>query len=182
MPHGRLILLCLLAMTTGLQPESSGAAARVDGPGNLRAAVDLNLDPDILEVEMVAAQRRVDLTGNGLFANAYTINGASPGPELRLKVGDLVIIHFTNELPEPTSIHWHGIEVDNANDGTNRFSITSFVPLVHLRRCLASKLVSSVMPISSGIPYVAAVELKTNFLTPAVSIALRRLWALQKLL
>ncbi len=119
MRHGRLILLCIFAVTVGWQPESSDAAARVDGPGNLRAAVDLNPDPDILEIELVAAQRRVDLTGNGLFANAYTINGAFPGPELRLKVGDLVIVHFTNELPEPTTIHWHGIEVDNANDGTN---------------------------------------------------------------
>jgi len=111
----RLILLGIIALATGLHPESSAA----DGPGNLRAAVDLNPDPDILEVELIAAQRRVDLSGNGLFANAYTINGAVTGPELRLKVGDLVIVHFTNELPEPTSVHWHGIEVDNANDGTN---------------------------------------------------------------
>jgi FtsP/CotA-like multicopper oxidase with cupredoxin domain len=111
----RLILLGIIALATGLHPESSIA----DGPGNLRAAIDLNPDPDILEVELIAAQRRVDLSGNGLFANAYTINGAVTGPELRLKVGDLVIVHFTNELSEPTSVHWHGIEVDNANDGTN---------------------------------------------------------------
>ena len=94
-------------------------AAGATGPGNLRAATDLNPDPNILEVELVAKQVPVDLTGDGLIANAYTFNGSTPGPELRVKVGDLVIVHFTNQLPEPINIHWHGVEVDNANDGTN---------------------------------------------------------------
>jgi FtsP/CotA-like multicopper oxidase with cupredoxin domain len=33
--------------------------------------------------------------------------------------GDQVIVHFTNELPEPTTIHWHGIRVPNAADGSD---------------------------------------------------------------
>jgi FtsP/CotA-like multicopper oxidase with cupredoxin domain len=96
----------------------AAAATRGPGPGTLKAAVDLNPAPDILEVELTAKMARVDLTGFGLLANAYTYNGMTPGPELRLQLGDTVIVHFRNELPEPMSIHWHGIELDNANDGT----------------------------------------------------------------
>ena len=35
-----------------------------------------------------------------------------------MRVGDTAIIRFRNELPHPTAVHWHGIELDNANDGT----------------------------------------------------------------
>ena len=33
-------------------------------------------------------------------------------------MGDTVIVHFENHLDHPTGIHWHGIELDNASDGT----------------------------------------------------------------
>ena len=56
--------------------------------------------------------------GNGLIARAQTFNGTVPGPAFNLKLGDRVIVHFTNLLPEPSSIHWHGIELDNESDGT----------------------------------------------------------------
>ncbi|GJQ57062.1 MAG: hypothetical protein HKUEN07_36310 [Rhodocyclaceae bacterium] len=76
-------------------------------PGNLRLAEDLNPDPHILELRLVAEPATVDL--GGVNAHAFTFNGAIPGPELRLKVGDEVIAHFTNRLPEPVSVHFHGI-------------------------------------------------------------------------
>lgn len=44
-------------------------------------------------------------------------NGTVPGPMLRVRQGDRVHVRFTNELPEPTSIHWHGIRIENAMDG-----------------------------------------------------------------
>ncbi len=103
------LLLALLAF----QPWCASA-----GPGGLRPAEDLNPDPKVLEVNFTARKAVVDVTGTGIKANAYTYNGTIPGPELRAHVGDTVIVHFANELPEPTVIHWHGIELDNANDGT----------------------------------------------------------------
>ena len=47
-----------------------------------------------------------------------TFNGQVPGPLFRLKVGDTVIVHFENNAGHPTGIHWHGIELANAVDGT----------------------------------------------------------------
>ncbi len=112
------IFLLTASCLPGLPWVETVSGNTIPGPGNLRAAQDLNPDPDILEVELVAEQLAVDLASSGLIANAYTINGSIPGPQLRVKVGDMVIVHFTNLLPEPISIHFHGIEVDNANDGT----------------------------------------------------------------
>jgi hypothetical protein len=44
-------------------------------------------------------------------------NGTVPGPTIEAYEGDLMRIILTNELPEPTSIHWHGLEVPNEMDG-----------------------------------------------------------------
>jgi manganese oxidase len=40
-----------------------------------------------------------------------------PGPLLRVSQGDRVRVRFTNGLPEPTTIHWHGLILDNGMDG-----------------------------------------------------------------
>lgn len=48
---------------------------------------------------------------------AWTYNGTVPGPELRVPYGQRVRVIVKNELPEPTTVHWHGIAVPNAMDG-----------------------------------------------------------------
>jgi manganese oxidase len=54
---------------------------------------------------------------DGVMVTAYTYNGTVPGPMIRVTEGDQVRIVVKNELPHPTTIHWHGIEVPNAMDG-----------------------------------------------------------------
>ena len=53
----------------------------------------------------------------GLSTNVWAYNGTVPGPELRVKVGDLIRVSLTNSLPGSTSIHWHGLPVPNGQDG-----------------------------------------------------------------
>lgn len=48
---------------------------------------------------------------------AYTYNGTVPGPLIRVTEGDQIRIIVKNDLPDPTTIHWHGVEVPNAMDG-----------------------------------------------------------------
>lgn len=72
----------------------------------------------VIEMDLTAAIREVTLTEDGLTANAFTFNGGSPGPQIRMRVGDSAVITFKNRLPFATVVHWHGIELDNANDGT----------------------------------------------------------------
>lgn len=48
---------------------------------------------------------------------AYGFNNQIPGPRLQLTLGDKVRIKVTNDLPEPTTVHWHGLDVPNTMDG-----------------------------------------------------------------
>jgi FtsP/CotA-like multicopper oxidase with cupredoxin domain len=50
---------------------------------------------------------------------AFAYNDQVSGPEIRVTQGDAVRIHFTNTLPEATSIHWHGLILPNEMDGAS---------------------------------------------------------------
>jgi FtsP/CotA-like multicopper oxidase with cupredoxin domain len=77
---------------------------------------DLAADPDTLEIELTARIAELEILP-GTKTAAWTYNGALPGPLLRAKVGDRLIVHFKNDLPEATTIHWHGLRVPNDMDG-----------------------------------------------------------------
>ena len=47
--------------------------------------------------------------GPGMVVNAWGYNGQTPGPTIEAVEGDRVRILVTNKLPEPTSVHWHGV-------------------------------------------------------------------------
>ncbi len=53
----------------------------------------------------------------GLTVNCWGYNGLTPGPVIEAVEGDQVRIFVTNRLPEPTSVHWHGILLPNGMDG-----------------------------------------------------------------
>jgi len=55
----------------------------------------------------------------GHKTRAWGFNGQVPGPTLEARVGDVFEIHLTNSLPEPTTIHWHGLQIPAAMDGTD---------------------------------------------------------------
>lgn len=48
---------------------------------------------------------------------AWGYNGSVPGPAIEVQEGDRVRIVFDNHLPEPTTPHWHGLEVPIEMDG-----------------------------------------------------------------
>lgn len=52
---------------------------------------------------------------------AWGYNGSCPGPTLEATEGDRVRIVLRNELPEPTSIHWHGFEIPFSQDGASGY-------------------------------------------------------------
>ena len=49
----------------------------------------------------------------------WSYDDGIPGPMIRLSQGDRLRRRLVNDLPEPTSIHWHGIRIDNAMDGVS---------------------------------------------------------------
>src|SRR3978361_1709670 len=52
-------------------------------------------------------------------AHLCVYNGASPGPTIEVVEGDKVRIFVTNKLPEPTSVHWHGVILPSGMDGVS---------------------------------------------------------------
>jgi FtsP/CotA-like multicopper oxidase with cupredoxin domain len=120
-------LLCCGALASACG-SSQGSAASSTAMAQLSESADLtdvNPDPDIVEVELVAERSTTQyLTGKTAQVWAYR-DGAQPGakatipgPLLRAKVGDQIIVHLHNDLPDETTIHWHGLRVPAEADGT----------------------------------------------------------------
>jgi len=73
-------------------------------------------EPDVA-VELDARREHVHLA-SGEVVPGYTLNGTSPGPELRVAQGDLVQVTLVNvDVPDGVTLHWHGVDVPNAEDG-----------------------------------------------------------------
>ncbi|MBL4794662.1 MAG: multicopper oxidase family protein [Pseudomonadales bacterium] len=53
----------------------------------------------------------------GKTTSVWAYNQKVPGPIIRVNRGDRLKVSFKNELPQPTSIHWHGVRVPNNMDG-----------------------------------------------------------------
>ncbi|MEW6474791.1 MAG: multicopper oxidase family protein [Actinomycetota bacterium] len=64
----------------------------------------------------------------GRVVDAYAYNGAVPGPALRVTEGDTVRVRVTNALAEPTTVHWHGVEVPPSMDGVPGLSQPPIAP------------------------------------------------------
>lgn len=75
---------------------------------------------------LTIARTPINITGKP--TTAITVNGEYPGPTLRWRDGEHVVIHVTNRLKVPTSIHWHGILVPAAMDGVPGISFMGIAP------------------------------------------------------
>ncbi len=66
--------------------------------------------------------------GDGTTVSALAYNGQVPGPVIRARVGDRLRVEVTNRMDEPTSVHWHGLEVPNAMDGAGGITQPNIAP------------------------------------------------------
>lgn len=101
-----------------------GDNVRLEPVPELVRAVDLDPDPDVVEVRIVAADGEVQyVAGNATPVMGYrdgSIEGSAvivPGPLIEAKVGDRLVVHFRNELSVPTTVHWHGLRLPIEMDG-----------------------------------------------------------------
>ncbi|MCC0178328.1 multicopper oxidase family protein [Waterburya agarophytonicola K14] len=73
----------------------------------------------LLELDLEARESLVNLGGQQ--ASLLTYNGQIPAPRLEAKPGDTVRIHFTNNLEQPTNIHYHGLHIPLVGNADNVF-------------------------------------------------------------
>jgi FtsP/CotA-like multicopper oxidase with cupredoxin domain len=100
--------------------------AETDGTGNQVLEPEV-LDDGTLQWELTASVIEWE-TEPGTVVEAYAYNGMVPGPQLRAEVGDRIRIVLHNELPEPTTIHSHGLIVPNDMDGVPVISQPAVMP------------------------------------------------------
>ncbi|MEY2526033.1 MAG: hypothetical protein QOE73_804, partial [Verrucomicrobiota bacterium] len=125
----RCTLLALLTLSTPLlaqTPRRETRAAAISsraGPASKVESSDppvlLNTSklPNTVEVNITAAVTTLSLQP-GVTSEVFAYNGSVPGPTLDVREGDHVIVHFRNDLPEPTTVHWHGIHLPFESDGS----------------------------------------------------------------
>lgn len=71
----------------------------------------------LLELDLEASLRPVSLGNQQAYLMSY--NGQVPGPRLEAKPGDTVRIHFTNNLEQPTNLHYHGLHISPVGNADN---------------------------------------------------------------
>jgi multicopper oxidase len=115
----------LVALALGVAGVSLAVAGVVPSatPGNARAAAGptasvplTQTDEQVRQFQLTVGRTQWELAP-GKVVDAYTYNGQVPGPELRVTEGDTVRVTVKNELDEPTTVHWHGVNVPSAMDG-----------------------------------------------------------------
>jgi FtsP/CotA-like multicopper oxidase with cupredoxin domain len=74
--------------------------------------------PGAVHVELEARETGWEIAPGRTIAG-YGYNGQVPGPVIEARQGVPLEIRFTNRLPEATLIHWHGLRVPSAMDGTD---------------------------------------------------------------
>jgi FtsP/CotA-like multicopper oxidase with cupredoxin domain len=112
-----------LAAPPGPSVQPSGWDANL----RLKEPADKNPDPRVLEIDITARVADVEVAPNE-HVTAWTYDGLLPGPFIHAKVGDRLIVHFTNHLPEPSTIHWHGVRVPIEMDGVPGISQSAVKP------------------------------------------------------
>jgi FtsP/CotA-like multicopper oxidase with cupredoxin domain len=70
-------------------------------------------DGDTLEVKAEMVRRTIKEKPHIMYA----FNGMNPGPTLKVKQNSTLYIRFTNAIDQPTTIHWHGLRLENKFDG-----------------------------------------------------------------
>ncbi len=89
-------------------PRTDRSLAMLTGPRDR--------EPD-RKITLTAEKKTIELSPGEPF-EAWTFNGQLPGPELRMKQGELVEVTLVNlDIEEGATIHWHGLDVPNAEDG-----------------------------------------------------------------
>jgi len=122
-----LVLGALTAVLVGCSAREDVAPVPPDSWDDaitLREPTDRDPSPNVLEIDLHAYVAEIEVLP-GKKSKMWTYDGGVPGPLIKAKVGDTLIVHFKNDLPEPTTIHWHGLRIPEAMDGNGMSAVPS---------------------------------------------------------
>jgi FtsP/CotA-like multicopper oxidase with cupredoxin domain len=117
-------LVLLFALVTGCRCDRGrGPAQAPEQDVRLPLAADRDPDPAVLEVELSPRVGGAGAAGDSpelSKAGLWSYGGTVPGPLLRARRGDTLVVHLDNRLPGATAIDWHGVRVPAALAGARR--------------------------------------------------------------
>ena len=117
-PQRLLALLPLSLSLVAISAPSERMRSRLPkGDADPPALINISRKPKTVEVNITAGVTTLSLMP-GVKSEVFAYNGHVPGPTLDVREGDHVIVHFHNNLPEPTTVHWHGIHLPFESDGS----------------------------------------------------------------
>jgi FtsP/CotA-like multicopper oxidase with cupredoxin domain len=108
-----------------VDPDALTYRAPVDARGD--QPLEPTMDGDVKVYELETAAIEWNILGYERVM-AYAFNHQVPGPRIRVTEGDRVRFIVTNRLPEPTSVHWHGLILPNAMDGPAEITQEPILP------------------------------------------------------
>lgn len=80
----------------------------------------------VAEIELSPTTGTIDLGGRTV--DTWSYGGLVPGGEVRVRAGDVLRARVRNRLPDPTTIHWHGIALRNDMDGVPDLTQSAIAP------------------------------------------------------
>lgn len=123
-PHGRRITAALAAVAasaallTACDSFSTTAVAEHDFVNELAIPplAPSTVEDGVRTFQLTAQEGTTDFAGIG-DTETWGFNGAFLGPTIRAERGEQVAFEIDNQLPEATSVHWHGMHLPAAMDG-----------------------------------------------------------------
>ncbi len=114
MPAGMKMMPGLVGLLPPVSEFLPGAG--VD-PGTLPEATPARITPlrDGDTLDLTSALVRHTIKGHAYAM--YGFNGQLPGPLIRVPQNATITVRFHNRIDLPSSVHWHGVRLDNASDG-----------------------------------------------------------------
>jgi hypothetical protein len=120
MPPGLQMLPAEMALRPEVRPFLPSGPAP---PARPREIVRVERG-DTLRLEAGLVQRSF----KGKSYTMYAFNGQYPGPLIEVVRGSEITVAFTNRMPHPTTVHWHGIRLDHRSDGVPDLSQPAVPP------------------------------------------------------
>ncbi len=114
-------------------------------------------EPDVT-VDLAAREGSSPAWPAARRSQGYTLNGTSPGPVIEARQGDLVEVTLTNvDVAEGVTLHWHGVDVPNAEDGVAGVTQDAVQPGRRVRLPVRGRGRRNVLvPLPPGVPRTGA--------------------------
>jgi len=114
-------------LATGLAGCGVGDTKKYLGASSILAREESLLKSGKVQLFNLTAKLN-DIDLGGVIAKTWTYDDSFPGKIIRANVGDRLKVNFRNQLPDPTSVHWHGLAIRNDMDGVPGLTTPEVAP------------------------------------------------------